>query len=103
MERLAEFFPFTEKGAVSGFAPVEFFGLALTFFCAYKILQRRFALRDRCLSAVDLRFQFANAIFHLLALDRIKALRLGGCGRSLDRGMIAVCRGLWNGFDHFQL
>ena len=86
-----------------GFAPVEFLRLALTLIRADEILQRRFTLRNGRLRAVDLHFQFPDAVFHLLALDGIQALPLGGGCSGVEPGMIAVGGRFGNRLDRLQL
>jgi len=101
LQRLAEFFPFREECGVCGFMPVELFGVALALFRTDEILQRGFAPCDHGLGAADLRFQCANAVFHLLAFDGIQAL--SPSGRGLDGGVVAVFRRPPGRFNCFQL
>src|SRR5580658_2778628 len=60
-------------------------GVVLRFFRANKTLEFGFTERNRGLRACNLLFYFVQAIFHLLALDRVQALalpfgRFGGFG-----------------------
>src|SRR5580704_11193964 len=70
----------------------KFLRLALAFLGADKILHCRFQTRDGILGLADFYFQFVDAIFHLLALERVQALLLGvgliGVGRSVAVGRL---------------
>ena len=101
LQRLAKLFPFLEEGSVRGFLLIELFGLALALIGANEILQGGLALCDCILGTADFRLQFADAVLHLLALDRIHAFGLGRRGGG--RGLITISGRLRCGFNFFQL
>ena len=79
---------------------LQFLRLALALIGTDEVLHSRFTLRNHGLGAVDCRFQFVDAILHLLALEGIHALRLN---RRLDWSLIAVGRRRGNRFGDIQL
>ncbi len=70
------------------FLLVELLRLALALVGADVVLQGCFAPCDYGLGAADFRFEFMDAIFHLLALDGIQPLSFGG--RHCVRGLVTV-------------
>ncbi len=63
-----------------GFVLVEFLTMAVVFVDADKVLQDGLAMRDGCFDTADFFFQVADALFHLLALDRIQTFGLAARG-----------------------
>ena len=72
-----KFFPLLHQVLQIGLPVSKFLGLALRFFRAHKALELRFTQRDRGFGPGNLFFYFVQAVFHLLALDRVQALAFG--------------------------
>src|ERR1035437_2590417 len=71
------------------FVLVEFLRLALALVGTDEILQCSFAVGNGLLYSAYFLFQLVDAVFHLLAPDRVQALRFR-LGRDRGIGMISI-------------
>src|ERR1700730_6978105 len=80
LQDVGEILPLQDENCVSGLVLVELLTMAVVFLDADEVLQTGLAMRDGGFDTADFFFQFADPVFHLLALDRIQTFGLARGG-----------------------
>src|SRR5208282_1102557 len=89
-ERPRQLFPLQHQVLEMALLAGKLLRLSLRFFGAHKTLKLGFTESNRGLRADNLLFDFVQAVFHLLAPDRVQPLRLGLDGERTSSNFVAI-------------